>query len=61
MVEGSIMIEKNSTFKKGDIVKHKIFGMGRIENISKAGKEFKLGINFGGTKRDILESFVEKI
>lgn len=61
MVEGSIMIEKNSTLKKGDLIKHKIFGMGRIENVSKAGKEFKLSINFGGIKRDILESFVEKI
>lgn len=61
LIQGSFMIEKNSQFKKGDLVKHKLFGMGRIESTTKVGKEFKLCINFGGTKRDILESFVEKI
>ena len=47
--------------KKGDLVKHKIFGIGRITEVSKVGREFKLQINFSGTKRDILASFVEKI
>ena len=61
LVQGSFMIEKNSHYKKGDLVKHKLFGMGRIESTTKVGKEFKLCINFGGIKRDILESFVEKI
>lgn len=61
LIKGSFKIEKNIAFKKGDLVKHKIFGMGRVESISKAGKDFKLKINFGGSKRDILSSFVEKI
>lgn len=61
LIAGSITIEKSSSYKKGDLVKHKIFGMGRVEGITKAGKEFKLQINFGGIKRDILASFVEKI
>jgi DNA helicase-2/ATP-dependent DNA helicase PcrA len=56
----SVKIEKKSAFKKGDLVKHKIFGVGRIIGISKAGKEFKLTINFGGQVRDILSSFVER-
>jgi len=61
LVKGSLMIEKNSAFKKDDLVKHKIFGMGRIISVQKAGKDLKLNINFGGMKRDILSSFVEKI
>jgi len=35
--------------------------MGRVVSVQKAGKELKLNINFGGMKRDILSSFVEKI
>ena len=61
VVKGSLILEKNSAFKKGDLVKHKIFGMGRVLEVSKVGKEFKLKLNFGGTKRDILSSYVEKI
>lgn len=61
LVEGSLVIEKSSSIKKNDIVKHKVFGMGRVDSVSKAGKDFKLKINFGGTKREILSSFVEKI
>ncbi len=56
----SVKIEKKVAFKKGDLVKHKIFGIGRIVGVSKAGKEFKLSINFGGQIRDILASFVER-
>lgn len=59
--EGSLIYEKTTSFKKGDLVKHKIFGIGRIFEISKVKREFKLKINFSGTKRDILASFVEKI
>lgn len=61
LIKGSLTIEKNSAFKKDDLVKHKIFGMGRIISVQKAGKDLKLKINFGGNKRDILSSFVEKI
>ncbi len=59
--EGSLILEKTTSFKKGDLVKHKIFGIGRITEVSKVGREFKLQINFSGTRRDILASFVEKI
>ncbi|DAB35212.1 MAG TPA: ATP-dependent DNA helicase, partial [Sulfurospirillum sp. UBA12182] len=52
--QGSLILEKTTSFKKGDLVKHKIFGIGRIFEISKVKREFKLKINFSGTKRDIL-------
>jgi len=61
LCEGSLKLEKNTSFKKGDLVRHKIFGAGRVVGVSKAGREFKLAINFGGSKRDILASFVEKL
>ncbi len=61
LCEGSLKVEKSSNFKKGDLVRHKIFGAGRVIGVGKSGKEFKLSINFGGTKRDILASFVEKL
>lgn len=59
--KGSLVLEKTTSFVKGDLVKHKIFGIGRVVEISKVKREFKLKINFGGSKRDILSSFVEKI
>ena len=61
LCEGSLKVEKNTSYKKGDLVRHKIFGTGRVTGISKSGREFKLNINFGGTKRDILASFVERL
>ena len=61
LIKGSLTISKNNAFKKDDLVKHKIFGMGRVISVQKAGKDLKLKINFGGSKRDILSSFVEKI
>ncbi|MDD5157432.1 ATP-dependent helicase [Sulfurimonas sp.] len=61
LCEGSLIVEKNSAFKKGDLVRHKIFGTGRVSGVSKAGREVKLSINFAGTPRDILASFVEKL
>jgi DNA helicase-2/ATP-dependent DNA helicase PcrA len=60
LIKGSLTIEKQSSFKKGDLVQHKIFGMGRVQKAAKAGKDYKLTINFSGTRRDILSSFVEK-
>ncbi|HEY9129666.1 MAG TPA: UvrD-helicase domain-containing protein, partial [Sulfurovum sp.] len=35
----SLKITKSSTFKKGDLVKHKIFGIGRVQAVNKSGKE----------------------
>jgi len=57
----SLKITKASTFKKGDLVKHKIFGIGRVQAANKSGKEYKLLINFGGNKKEILSSFVQSI
>jgi len=61
LIKGCLTIEKQSSYKKGDLVQHKIFGMGRVQKATKAGKDYKLTINFGGQRRDILSSFVEKI
>jgi len=61
LCEGSLKVEKSASFKKGDLVRHKIFGAGRVIGVGKSGKEYKLTINFGGTKREILASFVEKL
>ncbi|WP_321779135.1 ATP-dependent helicase [Sulfurimonas sp.] len=61
LCEGSLKVEKNTAFKKGDLIRHKIFGTGRVIGISKSGREFKLNINFAGTSRDILASFVERL
>jgi len=57
----SLKITKTSAFKKGDLVKHKIFGIGRVQAANKSGKEYKLLINFGGNKKEILSSFVQPI
>ncbi|MGE0739472.1 ATP-dependent helicase [Sulfurimonas sp.] len=61
LCEGSLIVEKNTAFKKGDLVRHKVFGTGRVNGVSKSGQEFKLSINFAGTKKDILASFVERL
>jgi len=58
---GSLRLEKNIAFKKGDLVRHKVFGTGRISGVSKSGREFKLSINFAGMKKEILASFIEKL
>jgi len=54
-------MSSNEPYKIGEVVKHKIFGIGKIEALSKSGVAYKLSINFGGNKKDILSSFVEKI
>jgi len=58
---GSLKVEKNIAFKKGDLVRHKVFGAGRVIGVSKSGREFKLSINFAGMKKDIVASFIEKL
>ncbi len=59
--DASLKNNQIKEFKKGDLVKHKIFGIGRIQEVSRSGKEYKLKINFGGIKKDILSSFVERM
>ena len=43
------------------LIKHKIFGIGRVIEVTKIKNEFKLKINFGGNIKDIMSSFVEKV
>ncbi len=57
----SLKITKRSEFKKGDLVKHKIFGIGRVQSANKSGRNYKLKINFGGHKKEILSSFVQSV
>jgi DNA helicase-2/ATP-dependent DNA helicase PcrA len=57
----SLKVTKSASYKKGDLVKHKIFGMGRVQEVAKVGKDYKLKINFGGNKKEILSSFVQPI
>ena len=59
--DASLKISKTSEYKKGDLVKHKIFGIGRVQAANKSGKEYKLLINFGGNKKEILSSFVQPV
>ena len=61
LIKGSLVIAKSNSYKKSDLVKHKLFGIGIVLNVQKAGRDLKLKINFGGNTRDILSSFVEKI
>ena len=57
----SLKITKRSEFRKGDLVKHKIFGIGRVQSANKSGRGYKLKINFGGNKKEILSSFVQSV
>jgi DNA helicase-2/ATP-dependent DNA helicase PcrA len=57
----SLKITKSAAYKKGDLVKHKIFGIGRVQAANRSGKEYKLLINFGGNKKEILSSFVQSV
>ena len=57
----SLKITKTSNYKKGDLVQHKIFGIGRVQEVNKSGREYKLLINFGGIKKHIMSNFVKSI
>jgi len=54
-------VSKVPSYKKGDLVKHKIFGIGRVQGATKSGHEYKLKINFGSSKKEILSSFVQSV
>ncbi len=54
-------VTKKSQFRRGDLVKHKIFGIGRVQSSTKSGRQYKLNINFGGNKKEILSSFVQSV
>ncbi len=62
LIQGeALKLSKAPSYKIGDLVKHKIFGIGRVQAVNKSGKEYKLKINFGGSKREILSSFVQSV
>jgi len=52
---------KSPSYKKGDLVKHKIFGIGRVQGVTKSRDGYKLKINFGSSKREIMSSFVQSV
>nr|WP_314882803.1 UvrD-helicase domain-containing protein [uncultured Campylobacter sp.] len=49
--------EQSSGFSKGELIKHKLFGIGQIMAVNGD----RLTINFGGISRVIMSNFVEKI
>ena len=55
-----VNLNESNAIKKGTLVKHKVFGTGRVIGINKAGNKTKLKIDFGGAVREILSDFVEK-
>jgi DNA helicase-2/ATP-dependent DNA helicase PcrA len=57
----SLKLSKSPSFRKGDLVKHKIFGIGRVQEANKSGQGYNLLINFGGIKKNIMSSFVQSI
>ena len=56
-----INLKESTSLKVGSLVKHKVFGNGRVIGINKAGKKLKLKIDFGGNTREIFSDFVEVI
>ena len=43
------------------MVKHKVFGTGRVIGINKASNKIKLKIDFGENIREIISDFVERV
>ncbi|MBQ9876506.1 MAG: ATP-binding domain-containing protein, partial [Campylobacter sp.] len=58
--DGALVIQSKSEYKKGDLIKHKLFGIGRVISVTKVRNEQKLKINFGGIEREIMSNFVSK-
>ena len=61
LVNEKAVKKEAKTTKANDLVKHKVFGIGKVIGSTKVGKQYKLKINFGGDIREILDNFVEKI
>ena len=67
LVEGAESLRDSAALESSDEkieigsqVVHKIFGVGSVESMEGKGEQCKLRINFGGLRRVILRSFVEK-
>ena len=61
LINERVAHKENKPTKNNDLVKHKVFGIGKVIGSTKVGKNYKLKINFGGDIREILDNFVEKI
>jgi len=62
LVKGErVELKETGALKPGSLVKHKVFGTGRVLGVNKAGNKTKLKIDFGGSVREILSDFVEKV
>jgi len=61
LVKDKAVMSNHKETKKNDLVKHRVFGIGKVIGSTKVGKQYKLKINFGGDIREILDNFVEKI
>ena len=60
LIKGRVNLNESYAIKVGSLVKHKVFGTGRVIGINKAGNKTKLKIDFGHNIREILSDFVEK-
>jgi len=56
-----IHIKESNALKVGSLVKHKVFGTGRVIGINKAGRKLKLKIDFGNNVKEIFSDFVERV
>ena len=61
LINDKTVIKEIKTTKPNDIVKHKVFGIGKVIGSTKSGAQYKLKIDFGGVVKEILDNFVEKI
>ncbi len=51
-----LKLTKNRSFKKGDLVKHEKFGIGRVQSSIKYGRNYKLNIKLWvGVRKEILK------
>lgn len=57
----TLEFKQPNQYKKGDLVKHKVFGIGRVTEVNKIKKEYKLTVNFGGNTKAIMSSFLYKV
>ena len=53
--------QESDEYQRGDLVRHNVFGAGKVESVWGRGESLKLKINFGGLTRDLLASAVSKI
>ena len=59
--DSAVLESSDEKIEIGSQVVHKIFGVGSVESMEGKGVQCKLRINFGGMRRVILRSFVERL